>query len=148
MWSTVDGLHISSLKKSRPLRLRLEVEHEHRPHPTSPSATCNLGFLFTSSKVAKFCRWPTALSLPWDVLQKGSLLSLMWIFHLIMLMPMASRACMLPSNWSRIRIVVVDLGSSNGTYLNGVRLSPHIETPVAHGDLIYLGKLKMQVLID
>jgi hypothetical protein len=46
------------------------------------------------------------------------------------------------------RIVVVDLGSSNGTYLNGVRLAPYIETPVSHGDLIYLGKLKIQVLID
>jgi len=46
------------------------------------------------------------------------------------------------------RIVVVDLGSSNGTYLNGVRLSPYIETSVSHGDLIYLGKLKIQVLIN
>ena len=46
------------------------------------------------------------------------------------------------------RIVVVDLGSSNGTYLNGVRLSPYIETPVSHGDLIFLGKLKIQLLID
>ncbi len=46
------------------------------------------------------------------------------------------------------QVVVLDLGSSNGTYLNGVRLTPYIETPVAHGDLIYLGKLKMQVLID
>lgn len=46
------------------------------------------------------------------------------------------------------RIVVVDLGSSNGTYLNGTRLSPYIETPVAHGDLVYLGKLKIQVLLD
>jgi hypothetical protein len=46
------------------------------------------------------------------------------------------------------RIVIVDLGSSNGTYLNGVRLSPYIETPVAHGDLVYLGKLKIQFLID
>ena len=46
------------------------------------------------------------------------------------------------------RTVVVDLGSSNGTFLNGVRLSPYIETPVSHGDLIYLGKLKIQVLID
>lgn len=46
------------------------------------------------------------------------------------------------------QVVVVDLGSSNGTYLNGVRLSPYVETPIAHGDLIYLGKLKMQVLID
>jgi hypothetical protein len=46
------------------------------------------------------------------------------------------------------RAVVVDLGSSNGTYLNGVRLPPYIETVVAHGDLIYLGKLKLQVLIE
>ena len=46
------------------------------------------------------------------------------------------------------RIIVVDLGSSNGTYLNGVRLAPYIETPVSHGDLVYLGKLKIQVLID
>ena len=46
------------------------------------------------------------------------------------------------------RTVIVDLGSSNGTYLNGVRLSPYIEMPVAHGDLVYLGKLKMQVLIE
>jgi hypothetical protein len=46
------------------------------------------------------------------------------------------------------RIVIVDLGSSNGTYLNGARLSPYIEMPVAHGDLVYLGKLKIQVLIE
>jgi hypothetical protein len=46
------------------------------------------------------------------------------------------------------RIVIVDLGSSNGTYLNGTRLSPYIEMPVSHGDIVYLGKLKMQVLID
>jgi hypothetical protein len=44
--------------------------------------------------------------------------------------------------------IIVDLGSSNGTYLNGVRLSPHIETPIAHGDLIFLGKLKLQILIE
>lgn len=46
------------------------------------------------------------------------------------------------------RIVLVDLGSSNGTYLNGVRLSPYVETTVSHGDLIYVGKLKIQILID
>jgi hypothetical protein len=48
----------------------------------------------------------------------------------------------------RNQVVAIDLGSSNGTYLNGVRLTPYIETPIAHGDLIYLGKLKMQVLLD
>ncbi len=46
------------------------------------------------------------------------------------------------------QIVIVDLGSSNGTYLNGIRLPPYVETPVAHRDVIYLGKLKMQVLIE
>ena len=46
------------------------------------------------------------------------------------------------------QIVIMDLGSSNGTYLNGSRLPPYVETPVAHGDVIYLGKLKIQVLIE
>jgi hypothetical protein len=46
------------------------------------------------------------------------------------------------------QIVIMDLGSSNGTYLNGSRLSPYVETPVAHGDVVYLGKLKIQVLIE
>ena len=45
-------------------------------------------------------------------------------------------------------VVIVDLGSSNGTYVNGARLSPYAETPVSHGDLIYLGKLKFQILIS
>jgi hypothetical protein len=46
------------------------------------------------------------------------------------------------------QIILMDLGSSNGTYLNGTRLAPYVETPVAHGDVIYLGKLKMQLLIE
>jgi len=43
---------------------------------------------------------------------------------------------------------VMDLGSSNGTYRNGVRLPVHVVTPINHGDVISLGKLKIQVLID
>jgi hypothetical protein len=46
------------------------------------------------------------------------------------------------------KIVVMDLGSSNGTFLNGSRLSPYVETPVVHGDILNLGKLKMQILIE
>lgn len=42
--------------------------------------------------------------------------------------------------------VIMDLGSSNGTYLNGGRLVPHLEHPVNHGDVVYLGKLKIQLL--
>jgi hypothetical protein len=46
------------------------------------------------------------------------------------------------------RTIIVDLGSSNGTYLNGLRLTPYFETPVSHGDMILLGKFKLQVLIN
>jgi hypothetical protein len=44
--------------------------------------------------------------------------------------------------------VIMDLGSSNGTYLNGNRLAPYIVTPVTHGDVIHLGRLKIQLLIE
>lgn len=45
------------------------------------------------------------------------------------------------------RAVVMDLGSSNGTYLNGRRLNPHTEEELKHGDVVALGKLKIQVLL-
>lgn len=45
-------------------------------------------------------------------------------------------------------VTVMDLGSSNGTFLNRVRIPPHVETPIKHGDVIGLGKLKIQLLID
>ncbi|MDW8227707.1 MAG: FHA domain-containing protein [Anaerolineales bacterium] len=45
------------------------------------------------------------------------------------------------------QVYVVDLGSSNGTYLNGMRLTPYTEMPVTDGDIIYLGQLKIQLLI-
>jgi hypothetical protein len=38
-------------------------------------------------------------------------------------------------------LLVTDLGSHNGTYLNGKRLVPHQEYVVAHGDHLTLGKL-------
>ena len=44
------------------------------------------------------------------------------------------------------RVVIMDLGSSNGTYVNENRLKDHVEYPLAHGDLIALGKLRIQVL--
>ena len=44
-------------------------------------------------------------------------------------------------------VVVSDLGSSNGTFLNGKRIEKHKDKPVNHGDIISLGKLKIQILI-
>jgi hypothetical protein len=45
------------------------------------------------------------------------------------------------------RVMVMDLGSSNGTYINGRRINPHVEESLNHGDIIALGKLKIQVLL-
>jgi len=44
-------------------------------------------------------------------------------------------------------VIVMDLGSSNGTYVNGMRLLPNMEQPLRHGDVVSLGKLKMQVVL-
>jgi pSer/pThr/pTyr-binding forkhead associated (FHA) protein len=44
-------------------------------------------------------------------------------------------------------VVVTDLGSSNGTRVNGQKIVPHVDYPINHGDIIALGKLKVQVLI-
>ena len=44
------------------------------------------------------------------------------------------------------KIIFMDLGSANGTYINGKRLSPNVEQVINHGDIVALGKLKMQVL--
>ena len=45
-------------------------------------------------------------------------------------------------------VVLVDLGSSNGSYINGIRIVPNIEHPLRHGDIVALGKLKMQVILS
>lgn len=45
-------------------------------------------------------------------------------------------------------VLILDLGSSNGTYVNGNRLVPSVENPLNHGDLIHLGKLKIQILFS
>jgi len=45
------------------------------------------------------------------------------------------------------RIIFIDLGSANGTYINGKRLVPNVEQVLSHGDIVALGKLKLQVLL-
>lgn len=45
------------------------------------------------------------------------------------------------------QVYVMDLGSSNGTYLNGVRLKPNEGQVLNHGDILSLGKLKIQILL-
>jgi pSer/pThr/pTyr-binding forkhead associated (FHA) protein len=43
--------------------------------------------------------------------------------------------------------LATDLGSANGTRLNGQKLPPHKPYPIKHGDILILGKLKIQLLI-
>lgn len=45
-------------------------------------------------------------------------------------------------------VIFMDLGSANGTYVNGKRLSSNTEQRLNHGDIVALGKLKMQILVN
>lgn len=47
----------------------------------------------------------------------------------------------------REKVYVMDLGSANGTYLNGKRLKPNTKQVLNHGNMLSLGKLKIQVLL-
>lgn len=44
-------------------------------------------------------------------------------------------------------VQITDLGSVNGTRVNGRKLSAHIPTLLEHGDRIQLGNLQLQILI-
>lgn len=44
-------------------------------------------------------------------------------------------------------VSVTDLGSANGTRINGRQISAHIPYPLKNGDILTLGKFKIQILI-
>jgi pSer/pThr/pTyr-binding forkhead associated (FHA) protein len=46
-----------------------------------------------------------------------------------------------------MKVVVVDLGSSNGTRVNGQKIVPNIDYPLNNGDIMAFGKLRMQILL-
>ena len=46
------------------------------------------------------------------------------------------------------RVTINDLGSANGTRLNGERVDPHIEHLIKHGDILTFGQFKVQILLD
>jgi pSer/pThr/pTyr-binding forkhead associated (FHA) protein/DNA-directed RNA polymerase subunit RPC12/RpoP len=45
------------------------------------------------------------------------------------------------------RVSISDLGSSNGSRINNNKIKPHQEYKLNHGDVISLGRFKIQVLI-
>lgn len=50
-------------------------------------------------------------------------------------------------NVQKEQVSITDIGSSNGTWYAGRRLPPNKPLVLKHGDLLHLGKLKIQVLI-
>ncbi|NDJ77557.1 MAG: FHA domain-containing protein [Chloroflexi bacterium] len=46
------------------------------------------------------------------------------------------------------QLIIVDLGSANGTFINGDFLKPDEERPLAHGDMIVLGALTVHVFFS
>lgn len=45
---------------------------------------------------------------------------------------------------SPLRVSIIDLGSANGTRVNGQKIVPNVEYPLKNGDVIALGKLKFE----
>lgn len=45
-------------------------------------------------------------------------------------------------------VSVTDLGSANGTRINGRQISAHIPYPIKNGDILTLGKFKIQLLVE
>jgi hypothetical protein len=43
---------------------------------------------------------------------------------------------------------IEDLGSTNGTFLNGARLPPHQKIPIHEGDTLTFGRLELEVTAD
>ena len=43
-------------------------------------------------------------------------------------------------------VYVVDLESSNGTLVNGKRLAAQEPEPINHGDILQLGRLRLQII--
>lgn len=46
------------------------------------------------------------------------------------------------------QVSVMDLGSANGTYVNGVRLFANTDSPLRNNDILALGKLKIQIMLN
>jgi pSer/pThr/pTyr-binding forkhead associated (FHA) protein len=45
-------------------------------------------------------------------------------------------------------VVIVDMGSANGTKVNGQRIAPNVDYPLKHADTIMLGSIPIQIILD
>jgi hypothetical protein len=44
------------------------------------------------------------------------------------------------------QLFITDMNSTNGTYIGGVKVAPHVPTPLRKGDELTLGRLPIQVM--
>jgi pSer/pThr/pTyr-binding forkhead associated (FHA) protein len=50
-------------------------------------------------------------------------------------------------NSKKNKVFVIDLGSANGSSVNGYEIPANSEVPLNHGDVLSLGKFKMKVIL-
>lgn len=48
---------------------------------------------------------------------------------------------------SACKVTITDLASANGTRVNGQQISPNLPVPIKHGDILTLGKFKIQIFL-
>ena len=46
------------------------------------------------------------------------------------------------------KLSIMDLGSSNGTFINGIRIPVNSEQNISSGDVVSLGKFRIQILVN
>ncbi len=47
---------------------------------------------------------------------------------------------------SNAEVIITDLGSSNGTFVNGIKIEPKVPRLLKRGDVVSLGKLKFEII--
>jgi pSer/pThr/pTyr-binding forkhead associated (FHA) protein len=45
-------------------------------------------------------------------------------------------------------VIITDLGSSNGTSINGLKIEPQVPYRLTNGDVVSLGKLKIEIIVS
>jgi len=48
----------------------------------------------------------------------------------------------------KAQFFIEDLGSANGTFLNGQRLTPYLPHPLRDGDEVQLGRVRLRILVQ
>jgi pSer/pThr/pTyr-binding forkhead associated (FHA) protein/ribosomal protein L40E len=141
-----------------PGTVQIDNMTESKPPPSAPTraikrATTNRLFAPDASVLLRFMPLGQTLTLP---MQKPLLMGRAFDVDVEKVLDLTNhggqehgvsrRHCQLQRRGTEL--VVMDLGSTNGTFLNGRQLSPHKEFTVGHGDRLILGTMHILVLFS